>query len=88
MKRIISLILLLALSLTCVLALASCGDKDGAVTGDASDQIEVISGDKLTKGDLIAKAGNSSVGDFTDKPHLHFEILLNDKYVNPEDYIK
>lgn len=42
MKRIISLILLLALSLTCVLALASCGDKDGAVTGDASDQIEVI----------------------------------------------
>jgi len=58
------------------------------VYSNLSDQIEVISGDKLTKGDLIAKAGNSSVGDFTDKPHLHFEILLNDKYVNPEDYIK
>ncbi len=40
MKKIISLVLLLALALTCVLALASCGNGD--VTGDAMDQIDII----------------------------------------------
>lgn len=40
MKKIISIVLLLALSLTCSLALASCNN--GSVSGDASDQIEVI----------------------------------------------
>ncbi len=58
-----------------------------SVYANLSDQIEVITGDELSGGDLIGKAGNSSVADFTDKPHLHFEILLNDAYVNPEDYI-
>lgn len=58
------------------------------VYANLSDQIEVITGDELLAGDLIGKVGNSSVADFTDKPHLHFEILLNDVYVNPEDYIK
>ncbi len=41
MKRIVSIVLLLALSLTLALSLASCGG-DGAVTGDATDQIEII----------------------------------------------
>ena len=44
MKKIISIVLLLALSLTCMLALASCGGggDDAPVTSEAIDQIDVI----------------------------------------------
>lgn len=64
--------------------------QNGYITkySNLSEQIEVISGDSVNCGDLIAKVGQSAVADFTNEPHLHFEILLNDKYVNPTDYIK
>lgn len=58
------------------------------IYANLSDQLEVISGDSVKAGDIIAKVGNSSVSDFTQEPHLHFEILLNDQYVNPEELIK
>lgn len=58
------------------------------VYSNLSDQIEVISGDELNSGDIIGKVGSSSISDFTQEPHLHFEILLNNEYVNPEEYIK
>lgn len=63
--------------------------RNGYVTvyANLSDQIEVISGDELKAGDIIGKVGSSSVSDFTKEPHLHFEILLNNAYVNPEEYI-
>ena len=52
-----------------------------------SDTIEVITGDEVKTGDIIAKAGSSSIADFTSEPHLHFEILLNGEFVNPSEYI-
>lgn len=45
-----------------------------------------ISGDKVRTGDPIAIVGNS--GENSTGPHLHFELWLNQKAVNPLDYMK
>ncbi len=58
-----------------------------SVYSNLSDTIEVITGDEVKTGDIIAKAGSSSIADFTSEPHLHFEILLNGEFVNPSEYI-
>lgn len=42
-------------------------------------------GDVVKAGDVIAIIGNS--GELTDGPHLHFELWLNGRPVNPENYI-
>jgi len=44
------------------------------------------SGDKVRTGDPIAIVGNS--GENSTGPHLHFELWLNQKAVNPSDYMK
>lgn len=64
--------------------------QNGYVTiySNLSDQIEVISGDSMKAGDIIGKVGNTAVADFTQEPHLHFEILFNEEFVNPEEYLK
>jgi murein DD-endopeptidase MepM/ murein hydrolase activator NlpD len=45
----------------------------------------VKTGEKLTAGDLIGYAG--STGNSTGT-HLHFEVLKNNKHIDPETFIK
>lgn len=44
-------------------------------------------GVKMKQGDFLAKVGNHKLGENTTDPHLHFEIIKDDVFVNPEEYI-
>ncbi len=42
-------------------------------------------GDKVKRGDVIGFVGATGL---STSPHLHYEVLQNEKYVDPADYIK
>ncbi len=44
-------------------------------------------GDKVTSGDIIGTVGDTSTLELADEPHLHFEMLVGEKKVNPLDYL-
>ena len=48
-------------------------------------ELKVSKGDKINQGDVIATVGATGVAT---GPHLHFEIRLNNRYINPELIIK
>ena len=51
---------------------------------DADGLIEL--GEVVTKGQVLGYVGQSSMFEFEDPDHLHFEIIKNGKAVNPADY--
>lgn len=48
----------------------------------------VKEGDVVTQGQTIGTIGNSAVFETADGSHLHFEIVKDGEYVNPDIYIK
>ena len=48
----------------------------------------VHEGENIEQGQIIAKAGNSGVFECADGSHLHFEMMKNGEYINPEMYLK
>ncbi len=48
----------------------------------------VEEGEEVKQGDSIGTVGNSAVFESSDGSHLHFELMKNGEYVNPEIYIK
>lgn len=48
----------------------------------------VKEGEKVVKGQTIGTVGNTATFEIVDDPHLHFEILKDGEYVDPNLYIK
>lgn len=48
----------------------------------------VKEGDKVEQGQSIGTVGNSAVFETAEGSHLHFEILKNGEYINPDIYVK
>jgi murein DD-endopeptidase MepM/ murein hydrolase activator NlpD len=47
-------------------------------------KLEVKRGQKVSRGDLIGLMGSTG---YSTGPHLHYEVMVNDKRVNPLEYI-
>lgn len=58
-----------------------------AVYGSLKEEPPVKAGTRVNAGDVIGYVGDTAVSECGDKSHLHFELLKNEKYVNPEDHI-
>lgn len=48
----------------------------------------IVEGEKVNKGQAIGTVGTTSTFEVLDDPHLHFEIVKNSEYIDPELYIK
>ena len=44
-------------------------------------------GNKLKKGDVIGKVGNTAKSESSDGAHLHLEVWLDDENVDPSIYL-
>ena len=48
----------------------------------------VKEGEKVSKGQTIGTVGDTAIFEIADEPHLHFEIIKDDEYVDPNLYLK
>ena len=44
--------------------------------------------EEVKQGQTIGTVGNTAIFEIADEPHLHFEILKDNEYLNPSEYIK
>ncbi len=44
-------------------------------------------GDSVASGDVIGTVGDTSTSELAEEPHLHFEVVVDGKKVDPLDYI-
>jgi len=52
----------------------------------ASDEIVAVN-QKVKQGEIIGSIGNTAMDESSEQPHLHFEVLVNDKNADPTDYL-
>lgn len=48
----------------------------------------VKEGENIKQGQTIGTVGNTATFEIADESHLHFELLKNNEYLNPSEYIK
>lgn len=48
----------------------------------------VAEGENVTKGQTLGTVGNSAVFEIADEPHLHFEMLKDEEYIDPTTELK
>ena len=63
------------------------GDSLKSVYASLGDDIAVKVGQNVEKGTVIGVAGNTAHGELNTGDHLHFEMLDNDKKIDPSGYL-
>lgn len=48
----------------------------------------VKKGEEVAAGDVIGAVGDTALGDITDAPHVHFEVMGKDGNLNPSEYLE
>lgn len=63
--------------------------RDGmlAVYANLAEEPPVREGARLNAGDLVGTIGDTAISECGDKSHLHFELYLDGKAVDPAEYI-
>ncbi len=63
------------------------GNNVSSLYGNLQNRDFIKVGTTVQKGDIIGGVGDSGILEAKSGPHLHFEIVSNGEYVNPEEYI-
>ena len=58
-----------------------------SVYSSLDENITVAKGDSVAKGDIIGAVGSSAYSELEEGSHLHFELLDNDKKIDPSGYL-
>lgn len=58
-----------------------------SVYSSLDESITVAKGDVVKKGDIIGSVGSSAYSELEEGSHLHFELLDNDKRIDPAGYL-
>ena len=48
----------------------------------------VVEGEEVEQGQSIGTVGNSATFEISDESHLHFELIKDEEYVNPSNYME
>lgn len=65
-------------------------DDDGtdSVYSNLKDATAEPIGTPIKTGDVIGKIGKTAVSETEDEPHLHFEIKVDDSFLDPKEFVK
>lgn len=58
-----------------------------SVYSSLDDSVSVSAGDSVKKGDVIGVIGKSAYSELEEGAHLHFELIDNDKKIDPAGYL-
>lgn len=58
-----------------------------AVYGNLKAEPPVKVGARINAGDIVGYVGDTAVSECGDKSHVHFELLKDEKYVDPQSYV-
>lgn len=65
----------------------SHGNNLKTVYASLSDDVAVAVGQSVKRGDILGVVANSAYGEMQQGAHLHFEMLDNDKRIDPSGYL-
>lgn len=73
-------------ALGCTVTVAHTNGRTSLYANLAED-VPVKAGQKVNAGDALGTVGNTAISECADLPHLHFGFLVDEKSVDPMDYV-